>query len=83
MGHASRSPPHFRQIRAPVIQLGRDELDSGADAGERIADLVGHVGRELPQRYQPVDLLLELAALGLGHGVGHQNVAGHSAGLPT
>ena len=57
------------------LELGADELDRGADAGQRVADLVGDVGRQLAERHQPVDLLLELAVLGLGDRLGQHHRA--------
>jgi hypothetical protein len=68
------------QVIAPRIarpELRGHELDRGADAGQRVADLVRHVGGELAQRHQAVDLLLELAVLALGDGLGDHHRAGH------
>src|SRR5262249_33995050 len=49
--------------RVVVLELRAYELDRRADPGERVADLVGDVGRQLAERHEPVDLLLELAVL--------------------
>jgi hypothetical protein len=62
------------EILAPGVvglELRAHVLDRGPDAGQRVADLVGHVGRQLAQRDQPVDVLLELAVLALGGGLHH------------